>query len=265
MLNLIQADLYKLRKSLAIKILFAITTICAAAMAVIALLIPSGQMDAGLSNIGFLFSDANIISILGGTAAGVFICGDFDNKTLHDAIANGYSRFAVMASKTAVLGIAVVLLLLPYAVVTGISLGTGSTFSMGSVAVGFLHLLTSGEGSSLPANAVPGLLAVIVTLMIVYAAQLSICVPLAFLIRKPIFVVAITYGFSILTGQLMQLSERFPGFERLFSATPYGGRYLFVTLDTAAGDIVKAIAVSLIFIAVMLGLTYSVFRKSELK
>ncbi|QWU16171.1 ABC-2 family transporter protein [Paenibacillus sophorae] len=265
MLNLIQADLFKLHKSKAIKILLGITTLSAVAMAVMAYLIPQGKIEASMTGIGFLFSDINMISILGGVLAGLYICSDFDNKTIHDAIANGCSRGAVILSKATVLGLALAFILLPYAIITGIALSTGSEFSMGSVAVGFLHVLTSGEGTAFSAAGIWKLLAVTLTLIIVYAAQLSICVPLAFVLKKPIFVVAINYGFSIISAQLIKLSESSPVFDRIFSSTPYGGNYAFVTLDTGTGDMVRAIAVSLIFIIVMLAVTYSAFRKSEIK
>ncbi len=65
MYNLILADLFKLRKSMAIKILFAITTASAVAMAVMAYLIPQGKISASMSGIGFMFSDADIMSIRG--------------------------------------------------------------------------------------------------------------------------------------------------------------------------------------------------------
>ncbi|WP_410512862.1 ABC transporter permease [Paenibacillus sp. BR2-3] len=265
MLNLIQADVFKLRKSMAIKILLAITTVSAAIMAVFAYLIPQGKMDPSMTGLGFMFSDINVISILGGVIAGVMICGDFDNKTIHDSIANGCSRSAVIISKAAVLGFALAFLLLPYAIITGIALSTGSEFSMGSVAVGFLNVLTSVEGTTFSASGVWKMFAVTLTLMIVYVAQLSICVPLAFMLKKPLFVVAIYYGFSILTAQLIRLSESSPVFDRMFSLTPYGGKHAFVTLDTGTGDMVKAIAVGLIFISVMIAVTYSAFRKSEIK
>ncbi|KUP25614.1 ABC transporter permease subunit [Paenibacillus sp. DMB5] len=263
MLNLIQADLFKLRKSAALKLLLAITTVCAVVMAVFARLIPEGSLDAGATGLGFLFSDVNVISILGGVAAGLLVCGDLDNKTIHDAVANGYSRFTLLAGKAAVFSLMVVLLLLPYAVITWIALGTGAEFSMGSAALGFLNVLTSG--SSVTAAGAPRMLAVILSLLIVYAAQLSICLPVAFWIKKPVIVVAIAYGFSMLTGQLMQLSARLPVLKHVLAVTPYGENYIFITPATAAGDMLTAILVSAGFAAVMLGLSYLLFRRTELK
>lgn len=265
MYNLILADLFKLRKSMAIKILFAITTVSAVAMVVMAYLIPQGKIDASMTDMGFIFSDVSMMGILGAVMAGVIICGDFDNKTIHDAIASGCSRGTVIVSKAMVLCCAIALILLPYAIATGIALSTGYKFSMGSVALGFLNLLTSEAGTAFSASKILKLIIVMLTLLMVYMAQLSICVPLAFVIKKPVFLVAINYGISILSGQLLGLRGNSTLFDGIFACTPFGGKYSFVTLDTAAGYIFQTISVSLIFMIVMLAITYCAFRKSEIK
>jgi ABC-2 type transport system permease protein len=265
MLNMIRADLFKMCKSSVLKVLFGIATLCAAAMAVMAYLIPQGKIDPGMTGIGFMFSDVSMISILGAVIAGVFICGDFDNKTIHEAVASGCSRIAIIVGKAIVFFCATTFILLPYATATGIALSTGSKFSMGSVAGGFLNILTQNSGMAYQTSELLKLLMIMLTLVIVYAAQLSICVPLALVLKKPVLVVAIYYGFSFLCGQLVGLSNSSPTFDSIFSCTPYGGNYNLVTLDTGAGGIIKAISVSLVFIIVMLAVTYSAFRKSEIK
>ncbi|MFD0715730.1 ABC transporter permease [Paenibacillus sp. GCM10027626] len=265
MVNLVQADLYKLRKTKSIKILFAITTVCAAVMTMLAYLIPQGKIEDSMAQIGFMFSDVNVISILGAVVAGIFICGDFDNKIIHNAIANGSGRGAVIVSKTAVFCFAIALILLPYAVITGIARGSGSEFGMGSMSIGFLNLLTSESGTALSTAEVWKLLAVMLTLLIVYMAQLSICVPLALMLKKPVFVIAIYYAFTIACGQLTGLKESYPTFYRIFSFTPYGGDYSFMNLHTESEDLLQAVGVSLAFIIVMLAIAYSTFRKSEIK
>ncbi len=265
MYNLIWADLFKLQKSTVVKVMFGITTISALAMAIIAYLIPQGTLDGSMIGIGFMFSDINVISILGAVIAGVYICGDFDNKTIHDAIAIGNSRAFVIISKTIVFSSTLGFILLPYVIITGLGLSTGYVFSMGSVAIGFLHMLTSTDPTTVLVSGIGKILAVMLTLMIVYVAQLSICVPLAFVLKKPVPVVAIYYGLSILSGQLMVLSAKYPVFNRFFASTPYGGNHVFVTLDTGIGDILGTIAVSLLFIVIMIAVTYILFRKSEIK
>ncbi|MBH5319517.1 ABC transporter permease [Paenibacillus sp. GSMTC-2017] len=265
MLNLIGADLYKLRKSVAIKVLFAITTLSAFITAIIAYLIPLNKIEAGITGLGFMFSDVHVISIIGAFLAAVYICGDFENKTIHDTISNGNSRTSIIISKATVFFIAIVFVLLPYAIITGISLSTDSAFSMGSLAVGFLHLLTTEHGAAFSASEIMKLLSIMFTLMIVYIAQLSLCVPLAIALKKPILVIAIFYGFSIISAQSKGLGESYPLFDRIFSFTPYGGHYAFLTLDTRIGDIMKAVGMSLLFIIFMLVIAYSLFRKSEIK
>lgn len=265
MLNLIQADLYKLRKSAPIKVLLAITTISAIIMAVMAYLIPQGKIDPNLTGLGFMFSDVNVISILGAVMAAVLICGDYDSRTFHDAVASGSSRASIILGKTVVFCFSILCILLPYIITTGIVLGTGSKFSMGSVAVGFLNMITTEAGKALTAAEIWKIAEIILSITLVYIAQVSICIPLAFTLKKPVLVVAIYYGFSILTAQLGRLSESSKWFDRIFSCTPYGGNYTFLTLASETGEIVKALAVSLIFILLMLIVTYSLFRKSEIK
>jgi len=265
MLNLIQADLFKMRKSSAIKILFGITTLCAIVMTVMAYLIPKGQISDEYIGMVFLISDIVMMGILGAVTASVFICGDFENKTIHDAIASGCSRGTVIVSKAIVFFCGVGFILLPYAIITGIALSTGSKFEMGTVSMGFLNMLTKESGLVFSTSVLLKMLAAAFTLILVYMAQLSVCVPLALMLKKPVLVVAIFYGFTIFCANLTGLRNSSETFDKIFSYTPYGGKYSFVTLSTEAGDFVKAIAVSLFFIIVILGVTYSVFRKSEIK
>lgn len=265
MLNIIQADLFKIFKSWTIKILFGITTLCSTIMVLIAYSIPQGKIDSGMTGIGFMFSDVNMISILGAVTAGIFICSDFDNKTIHETIACGGSRSSIIAGKSIVFFCAIGFILLPYAIATGIALSTGSRFSMGSLGVGFLNLLALESGVSFQVSELFKLLIVMLTLGIVYAAQLSICVLLAIVFKKPVFVVAVYYVFQILCAQLTGLKDSSQVFNTIFSCTPYGGNYSFLTTDSSTGDIIKAITVSLIFIMAILSVTYSIFRKSEIK
>lgn len=264
MLNLIRADLFKLYKSRVFKILCAITTLCAIVMTIIMYLISQGKMDSA-NGIGFLFSDVNVISIIGAVAAGVFICGDFDNKSIHDAISCGHGRSSVIISKAIVFFFAIAFLLLPYAVISVIALGTGNAFYMDSAALGFLNLLIAESGTSFSAGIFLKMFAIILILMFVYIAQLSICVPIALAFKKPILVVAVFYAVSLLSGRLAGMKGSYPAFDSIYAFTPYGGNYSFLTLDSGIGDMIKAIAVGLIFIVLMLFITHSIFKKTDVK
>ncbi|WP_066712421.1 ABC transporter permease [Clostridium sp. Marseille-P299] len=265
MINLVHAELYKLKKTFSFKVLLGITTVSAVIMSIIASLISLGKMDVSMSGIGFLLSDMSMISILGAVISGVIISGDFENKTIHDAITNGYSRTKVILSKTIIFSISIALLLLPYAVVTGVGIALNHEYDMGSVALGFLNLLTTTSNAELPFSEIGKLVVLMLTLLFVYVAQLSICIPLALILKKPIFVVAIYYGLSFLCGQLAGLREKSRVFKHIFDATPYGGNYAMMSLDTGIGDVIRAIGVSVIFLIVILMITIGAFQKMELK
>ncbi len=265
MLNVFAAEMYKMFKSSAIKIVFGITALCAVIMTVMAYMIPRGKIDPGSTGIGFLFSDINVISILGAVLAGVFICSDFDNKTIHEAITCGTKRITIVISKAIAFFCAVAFILVPYAVAAVVAVSTGADFNMGNMSIGFLYLLTKNAGMALSFSKIVKLLIVMFTIVIVYSAQLSLCVPLAITLKRPVLVVAIYYGVTLLNAQLLGLKNSSEVFDTIYSATPYGGDYSFLTVDTAAGDIVKALIVSLICIIVMLAAAHSIFRKSEIK
>jgi ABC-2 type transport system permease protein len=265
MFNLIMADFFKIRRSAAIKVLLAITVACSVAMVVMSWLINGGNLNSNISSMVFLFSDMNVTSILGAVIAGVYICGDFDNKTIHDAIASGSSRGEIIISKAISFFCTIAFILLPYAIVAGIAIATGSKFGANSAAMGFFNLIIAEAGKTITAIEVWKLIAIMITTIIVYMAELSICVPLALLIKKPVLVVAINYGFSILCGQLMSLSNNSEPLHDILAFTPFGGNYILLSLKSANEDIIKAIAVSIVFILAMCVITFSAFRKSDVK
>lgn len=265
MINMISADLYKIFKSGTIKVLFGITLICSIVMAGMAYLIALGKLDAQAAQVGFLFSDANMISILGAVMASIFISGDYENKLIHEVIASGCSRGIVLLSKTIAFFCGTIIILLPYAIVTAIALSLDMDFGMQSVALGFLHILTVEGHTVLSLAAVGKLIIIMITLILIYISQLSICIPLALLIRKPVVVVAVYYFISIISAQLGVIKAGYPLLDKLLALTPLGGDYSLLVLSTSNGTIIKGILVSIIFTTFVIGITYGFFRKSEIK
>lgn len=259
MFNLIKADLFKLRKSAAVRVLSFITVIGAAVMLMMAYWIPRNDSLSQFNDIGFLFSDVNVMSILGSILAGWYIGGDFDNKTTQDAVAGGYGRFTVIAGKAVVYGIGLLLLLVPYMAASGIALWSGASFDMGNVSLGYLYLATAGGGEAAKQIAV-GLV-----IGLNYLAQLSICLPLAFALKRPVFVVGIYYAFSMAIAQLSRLSEDVPAMKFLFSLSPYASSYIRLSGSSSAGILLQASAASLFFALAMTGIALALFRKSEIK
>lgn len=265
MINMIYADIYKMLKSTTAKVLLAITVLSSIIMAALGNAIAEGRLGAGFSGITFLLSDVNVMSILGGVAAGTFICGDFENKTIHQAIACGCSRGKIVISKAVAFFCGVVIMLLPYAVVTGIALGLNRNFNLGKDALGFLYLLANDSNTVINGTDLPKLAAVMAVLIMILTAQLSVCLPLALFIKKPVLVVGIYYAISILSSQLLILARNSKVFDKIYSLTPFGGKYLFMTLKTEAGSLCKALIVSLMFIVIIIGISMWMFRKAEIK
>lgn len=267
MFNLIRADVFKVRKSSAMTILLLIAAASVVTMAVMAHQIADGGLKANLSGLVFLFSDIDVISILGAVCAGVFICGDFGNQIIHDAIAGGCGRFSIVAEKMVVFLCAAAILLLPYFIAAGIGIGSGARFSIGNTgaSAGFLHLLTTLSRESLLYGEYFKLFGLMLLLVIVYMAQLSICLPLAIGFKKPVIVVAVYYALSLLIGQLATLIQGSELFNNLVDCTPYSLNYMLPSLNMSIVSIWKAVTVSIIFTVIMLGISYALFRKAEIK
>lgn len=264
MINMIKADLYKMRKSITMKVVFLITLICSILMALMSYFIADGSLSDTYSGITFLFADANMTSILGSVLAAVFICSDFENKVISTEISSGTSRFTIIIGKIISYFIAIVVIMIPYAIVSIGGVISGNEFSMGQ-GVGFLNLLQSGQSSSLSANDILKLILVALVLIVVYLGQFIVCVPIAFKVKKPVIVVAVYYTFTIVVAQLSNLAAKSDAFNNVLSLTPYGGKYSFLTLESSGGDIVKALVVSIIFIAIIGAIAYLLFRKEEVK
>lgn len=265
MYNLIKADLFKLRKSMAIKILLLITTVSSIIMTIIAYMVQQGKLNTSSANIGFLFSDANMMGILGGAIAAIFICNDFDNRTIHEAIVDGNSREKVVFSKSVIFCLSSLIILLPYIIVTCIAISTGNKFNMGLNSVGFLKLLTAEGGKAISLSQLWKMIAVIFALSASYAARASVCIPLAIALKKPSIVVPAYYGITIFLAKLSSLEGSSKLIKSILECTPFSGKYSLMTLNTQGSDIIKAIIFSLILVTLVIVVTGFAFRKSEIK
>ena len=100
MFNLIKADLYKMRKTKSIKILFLLCCISSTLMSVISYQLTNVNLSHDIIGIGSFFTDFQMISLVSVIFISLFICNDFDNKTIHDSISTGYSRSSIIICKT---------------------------------------------------------------------------------------------------------------------------------------------------------------------
>lgn len=109
------------------------------------------------------------------------------------------------------------------------------------------------------------IIGITVTVCIVYAGQLSICLPLSFIFRKPVPVIGIGYLISLVCGML-QASGGNQAFEKMISLTPFYGKYLIQLSMNAKSEIFfKSIAAGGGFAVLMVLITFLVFKRAEIK
>jgi ABC-2 type transport system permease protein len=221
-------------------------------------------MSAGIAGSASGLTEIMIISLLGSLMAGYFICNDFESKTIHDAVACGNGRISVVVSKAFVFVLIVILLLLPYAAASLIGFGTGAEFTKPFGVSAFLSILANEAGLGVTASSVGKILVVSLVTMLVYAARLSICLPIAFKVRKPVVVMAIGFAASFLIDLLAGLTKDVPILGNIISNTPYS-LTAAVTMEAGTETLIKAAGISVLFYVIMSAVTYVLFKRAEIK
>ena len=241
--------------------------IAAGVVAVVSYLMAQGKVGFELSGPISGLTDIMMVAIVGPFLAGVYICGDFDNKTINDAISScGRSRGAVGApAKSVVYYLLVMLMLVPYAVVTVIAVAIGAEFSEPFANSVFLSILANSSGLDFSAVVFGKMLVIMLVMMIAYAAEMSVCVLLAFLLRRSSLVIFIGFGAILVLQILGGIGTKFEIVENILSYTPFSVGSASLTMDAETNVILKAFGVSLLFVSWLMSITNGTFRKSEIK
>jgi ABC-2 type transport system permease protein len=265
MLNLIRADLYKLRKSLALKICFLVTCVSAGALTYISHAIATGSMSASVSGNASGLSDICMMALLGSLMTGVLVCSDFETNAIHDAVTCGSGRISVVVSKALVYLLLIAFLLLPYGVATVVGFCSGAEFTKPFVPTVFLGILANETGISLTAAAICKIILLSLIAMLVYAARLCFCLPLAFKLRKPVAIMAIGMATDFLVDLVIRLLNGVPVISNILSFTPYSKGLAYLTMGASVGTLLEVIVVNIVYFAVMTGITFLLFRRAEIK
>ncbi|WP_062052428.1 hypothetical protein [Bacillus sp. JCM 19034] len=266
MINIIQADLYKLKKSKPIKILFLIMWAAAAIVTFVSYLVAQGKIGMEISGPISGLSDVMTIAIVGPFLAGIYICSDFSNKSINDTISScGMGRGVVIISKAIVLYLLVLLMILPYAVVTIIAFATGAEFSEPFSASVFLHILANQTDLSLTGAVIGKILVIMFVMTLAYASQMSIGIILAFVLRKTSLVIFLGFGIILVLQILGGIGTEITAIEKFLSITPFSVNNQVLAMDSEVSDILKAIGVCFLFIVWMLSIANGAFKKSEIK
>jgi ABC-2 type transport system permease protein len=265
MLNLIHAEFYKLVKSTGFRVCVLLSSICAVSLITIAHALAAGNMSAANTGNASGLTELMIISLLGSFMAGSLICGDFETKTIHDAVVCGKGRISVVICKTFVYVIIIAVLLLPYILTTIVAVSTGAKFTTPFVASTFIGILFDASQSSITAVSAGKIATVCLVTILVQAARLSLCIPLAFKVRKPVVVMGVGFAINGLIDFIISLINEIDLINKLLSVTPYSRDYVILGLNTGSDILIKAAGSSILFLIIMAGISYLLFKKAEIK
>lgn len=265
MVNIILADFFCLRRTKIIHVLFGIVSICALVMVIVSALFARKRLDPGIIFGISGVADAMVMYLIASIVAGIYISGDFDNNAVQDAISCGLGRGKIIVSKALVFFGIILIMLLPYIIVTVISMSIKVKFAEPFAASVFLEILFEQSGGTMSAQLLWKALNVMLVMAIVYMGQLSICVLLAFIMRKTVYVMSLGFSILIFLQILMGISQNNKGMSTIFSFTPYYSGFTMLSLNSTTNDLIKSVLVSLAYITIVLLITFLAFRKKEVK
>lgn len=260
MINLLHAELFKLKKSVALKICFLITTLCGIILAIVSHGAATGELNIAANSASGL-SDIFILSVIGSLMAGIIICNDFESKDIHDAISCG--RFSIVLSKTITFVLVVCVLALPYAIVGFSGFLSGSEFSDTFTFSSYTMLMANIGRYEINSEVIFRAIGILVVSIILYAGRLSICIPIAFKVRKPVIVAVIGVVFSFAIDFVVSIISDVKVLGDLIDYTPYP--HLLLSLDQGNDYLLKVLVVSVVWIIIMIIVTHVMFKRSEIK
>lgn len=265
MINLVKADLYKMSKMSSIYISFLICLCSALGIAYVLYGIPKGDFDIEMSTNVSLLVDIMLVSLFGGILAGGIISSDFESKNIHSEIACGKGRFSIVLSKLISFAIGMFFITLPYAIVAIVGFAMDIEFSnLIGIPSQFFDVMTNVCGIEKNGAGIGKAVFICILIIYMYIARLSICIPIAFKMRKNIPVIIVGFISAFIFDIISSLVTDIPGISDFFAALPYS-MITKCTLDAEMGEIIKILLSGTIFIAVMVAITYIFFKKDEIK
>ncbi len=265
MINLIKADFYKINRSMIYKVLFLISSICAVVTTVISHMLHIGDIDITSASSVAMLTDVVMLSLINSVLAGQMICGDFDNKLIQSSLTGCSGRFTVVSAKMVTYTIMVGIMTLPYAICSIVGICMGSGFSTPFSASTYLKILFESNTADFSAELVLKYIAIVVIMMLVYAAQSGFMFVTGFLMKnKALLTTAISFILSTFIGMSTSMISSDSGNDFL-SFTPYSVDVYALGNETENLTLVKIALVCIAFLAAYTGIAYAAFRKSEIK
>lgn len=250
MINLIYAEIYKLKRQKLMAVLLAVVIAISAfsAFSEINLISPSGIALYGKESFANAFQDIFMLFITA-VFAGFYIGSDFTNRTIQEELSRGHKRFDVIASKAVVfsIGAAFIMLLYPFTVcmIHTVKFGWGEPFRMSS----FLYLCRT---------------ALLGTVLNMGTASIYVC--LAFLCRDIPKTICACLAFPVVfSAASSTLGKQLPILGRLFDYSTLS-QLKYIAGDTVSISVLMPVILSsCITIAIALTLSHSFFSNAEIR
>lgn len=256
MKSLLAVDSYKMIQSKVVKVLFFLAVLSAGLMVYFSHQFSLGTLDGGNSLVNF-FSDMQIFSLLGSIVMGLFFCNDFEDKIIENAISSGHKRWNIVSSKVITLLFLTILFAVPYMLVILIMAGFDLSLSI-YLPTPFFSLVELVNSSA----SIGKIMVMCVSIILVYVAQLSIGLPILFLLKKPVLVMILNYILLGLLGTLLSVEG---GVKEIISWTPYGIDFHHLATDLDLVSVAQTLTISLLFVLAMTLISFILFRKAEIK
>lgn len=268
MINLMRADFYRIRRTKAVYILLGILTVCAVGATVFSYQMEHANLSTKLMQQASGLADMMTMVVAGPFLAGIVICSDFQTKTIHDSILYARGRRSVVFSKLLTYSLLIMLFLLPYAICTLVGFISGASFSSTyshAIDSVFFSLLANESGTAVSGSSILKLLAILVTVMLIYAARMSINILLVYTIRKPVIVVGVGIAIQLAMSLIGPLSLTSDLGEALIGWTPFASYGSVLTLTVEWHKIIATAGVSLAFLGMMNAITGGIFQTTDIK
>ncbi|GEN87844.1 hypothetical protein MKY30_10640 [Oceanobacillus sp. FSL W8-0428] len=261
-MQLLKADFFKLSRSISPWTVFILSILSAIIFAASSHYVSTGSLSLeAASGTLSLFSETQMMALLGSIAAGICLTADFENKIIENAVSGGYSRNTIIINKIISFFILIALLYLPYIIITVIFAFTNTAFS-GFIPTPTLNILAGAAEQGATAGLLGKIILISGLSLLIFFSQLMVSVFYMFLFKKAVFVIAATYMTSLILGPISSLNDKV---HSVMAYTPYGIDLSQLTLGMSGEFIVKSMIISLLFIFIFYLASLLIFRKAEVK
>lgn len=260
MINLIQADFYRILHSKTVRILFSITTVLALVFIVCTHLMAEGTLGDAFTGLLFVVSDMTVMSLVGTILAVHVIGGEFESRNIQHLIASGQSRVKIVISKTITYCTTFAVITSPYYIATIIALALDLNMQAGANLAGLMTIIQNKDLFDLSRG-----LILIAVVALVYIGQHSTAILLGFIFKKASLVMPLFYFISVTSGQVAIYRDHLGDFIKILNLTPFAPDYISISPATDNATLIAASSTSIIYALAIAAITYLYFMKREIK